>query len=152
MRGNFTIRNHSEETKKKMSLSRIGKKQSEETRRKISIALLGNKRTLGRKASEETKLKQSINIRKYFDKKGRKIYKRYIHLGSSREYKIWRKSVFERDNYTCQDCKVRGKYLEAHHIKSWAHYPELRFDINNGLTLCRECHKLTDNYKGKKIK
>ena len=46
-------------------------------------------------------------------------------------------------------CRKVGVYLTAHHIKSWKNYPELRFDINNGITLCEDCHKLTDNYKGK---
>ncbi len=65
------------------------------------------------------------------------------------DYKIWRKAVFERDNYTCQCCgekeKVSGK-LEADHIKPLAYFPELRFAIDNGRTLCRECHKKTDTY------
>ena len=52
-----------------------------------------------------------------------------------------RTKVFERDDFTCQMCgDNRGHNLNAHHIKSWAKYPELRFDINNGITLCRECH------------
>lgn len=70
---------------------------------------------------------------------------------NSIEYKSWRKSVFERDAYTCQHCDVKGSssYLTAHHIKSFAHYPELRFELSNGLTLCESCHSKTDNYKGR---
>lgn len=60
------------------------------------------------------------------------------------EYINWRKSVLERDSYTCQHCfrvcKKSEKGLAAHHIKSYKDYIDLRYDINNGLTLCRECH------------
>ena len=59
------------------------------------------------------------------------------------EYKIWRSDVFQRDNWTCQTCRIRGTDLEVHHIKSFAHNPESRFDVNNGVTLCKECHNLT---------
>ena len=67
------------------------------------------------------------------------------------EYLKWRKRVFERDNYTCVACveKDKGAYITAHHIKSWTHYPKLRFLLSNGATLCEDCHKLTDNYKGR---
>lgn len=68
---------------------------------------------------------------------------------NSPEYKAWRKSVFTRDGFTCQMCRAKGVYLEAHHVNGWAEYPELRFDVSNGQTLCRDCHKLTPNYKGK---
>lgn len=61
----------------------------------------------------------------------------------SPEAVAWRKSVFERDNYTCQVCNVRGTYLEADHIKPWAYFPELRFELSNGRTLCRPCHDKT---------
>ena len=58
------------------------------------------------------------------------------------EYKQWRSDVFQRDNWTCQTCKTRGIYLEAHHIKSWAKFPELRYEVSNGITLCLPCHHL----------
>lgn len=57
------------------------------------------------------------------------------------EYKNWRKAVYERDNYTCQNCNIRGCRLNADHIKPFSLFPELRLDINNGRTLCEKCHK-----------
>jgi hypothetical protein len=61
-------------------------------------------------------------------------------------YKHWRDDVFKRDDFRCQICKRRnGKKdkikLNADHIKSWINYPELRYIISNGRTLCVDCHK-----------
>lgn len=59
----------------------------------------------------------------------------------SEEYNIWRKSIYEKDNWICQICgKKCGKDIVAHHIFSFTDYPQLRFAINNGTTLCRSCH------------
>lgn len=55
------------------------------------------------------------------------------------EYIEWRSAVYERDNYTCQECGSTGQ-LNAHHIKAWSSHPALRFDVENGVTLCLECH------------
>ena len=56
------------------------------------------------------------------------------------DYVEWRKAVFARDNYTCTECGGRG-YLQAHHIKSWEDYPDLRLAVDNGQTLCVPCHE-----------
>jgi len=66
----------------------------------------------------------------------------------SSQYKQWRRDVFIRDEFTCHECGKKHIYITAHHIKSFTHFPELRFDTNNGITLCEECHSKTDNYKG----
>jgi 5-methylcytosine-specific restriction endonuclease McrA len=57
------------------------------------------------------------------------------------QYKEWRTKVFQRDEYTCQHCGQVGGELNAHHIKPFAKYKKLRYDVKNGLTLCLECHK-----------
>lgn len=63
----------------------------------------------------------------------------------SNRYKEWRRSIFGRDDSTCQLCGIRDS-LEVHHIKKYSEYPELRFDICNGITFCKECHS---SMKGK---
>lgn len=70
-------------------------------------------------------------------------------IKNSPEFRLWRISVFERDNYTCIWCSSTEKLI-ADHIKPFAYYPELRFAIDNGRTLCEPCHKTTDTY-GKHI-
>lgn len=67
-------------------------------------------------------------------------------LMQTSEYKLWRKAVFERDNYTCVWCGLKAVKLNADHIKPWRDYPELRFAIDNGRTLCEKCHRTTDTY------
>lgn len=64
-------------------------------------------------------------------------------LRKSPEYREWRIQVFERDDYTCQDCSERGGQLEAHHLVTVAESYDLIFDVDNGRTLCIPCHKLT---------
>lgn len=79
------------------------------------------------------------------------------------EYIQWRSDCFTRDNWTCQTCRITGVYLTVHHKKGFSKIIKENniknildarkcgelWDITNGVTLCEECHKLTDNYKGR---
>jgi len=73
-------------------------------------------------------------------------------LRRSAKWKKWREAVFTRDNYTCQICGRKRKkgdrvVLEPHHLKPFAHFPKLRFEISNGQTLCYKCHQKTKTGK-----
>lgn len=70
------------------------------------------------------------------------------------EYNNWRKSVFNRDMYTCQCCRDKSSKghsvkLCAHHIKNWKDYPNERYNIDNGITLCESCHLTFHSEYGK---
>lgn len=62
-------------------------------------------------------------------------------------YRKWRECVLSRDKYTCTLCGNTGIPLNAHHIKPWAKYKDLRFDVSNGVTLCVKCHKMQHSKK-----
>ena len=66
-----------------------------------------------------------------------RLHRDYNH---KHESKKWRESVFNRDDYTCQLCNVRGCKLEAHHINSYKEFKDDRFNVDNGVTLCETCH------------
>jgi hypothetical protein len=61
------------------------------------------------------------------------------HLRQSWEYKKWKAQVNLRDQFVCQDCRQKNSQI-AHHLDDWNFHPEKRFEIDNGLTLCRKCH------------
>ena len=142
---------YSQEVLERMSKSHIGKAPWNKGKKwPIAIKRNMNETRIGKKQSEETKIKRGIYTRgeKHHSWKGGISIN--VHSTSEPRYKKWRNNVFERDSWTCQTCRARGVYLEAHHIKSWTKYPELRYILDNGVTLCRECHKLTNNWRGKK--
>ena len=66
------------------------------------------------------------------------------------EYREWRDAVFEKYNYTCQKCGKRHTFLNAHHIRNWKDCIELRYSLDNGVCLCRECHYRFHSLYGKK--
>jgi len=127
----------SKEHKKNISSSHLGLICSDETKEKISHAHKGK----GHKQTKETRLKigNSITGKKHWNwKNGATAKEKKIR--NSLEYRLWRKAVFERDDFTCQKCKQKGGVLRAHHINNFADFPELRLAIDNGIALCKECH------------
>lgn len=108
---------------------------SEETRKKLSRS------KKGKRPSPETVLKRAAACRgsKHWNWKGGITKKRSRAIGSM-DHKKWRTAVFERDKYTCQLCEKAGIYLQAHHIEFWSACPERRLAIDNGTTLCKSCH------------
>lgn len=103
-----------------------------------------------RPITEETRMKRSIATRGSRSHAWRGGLTP-VHQGirQSVEYRLWREVVYRRDDYTCVHCGQRGGELNADHIKQFAYYPKLRFDIDNGRTLCKPCHKKTDSYSRK---
>jgi len=73
------------------------------------------------------------------------ITPQYIKDYNCKEYKRWRENIFKRDEYTCQKCGQIGNKLNAHHIKPRSKFRQLRYELNNGVTLCFCCHKKVKN-------
>lgn len=67
---------------------------------------------------------------------------------TSKEYIEWRLKVFKRDNYTCQCCNKIGGELEAHHKIRWVDDVSKRYDLDNGITLCKKCHRKIHKKEG----
>jgi hypothetical protein len=152
---------YSIETLRKMSISSEGRPAwnrgrrgylPKDVRKKMSDAKVGkptwNKGMVGYRAGEQSHLWKG----------GRTSLRAKIR--SCLFYKNWRESVFKRDGYSCQGCDVVGGYLEVDHIKPFAliltenkidslesamKCQEL-WDVSNGRTLCRDCHKKTSTY------
>ena len=131
--------NKTPEKREKSSLARKGKpawnvgiapyKITEETRKKMSEANKGNKSTTGLLGENANRwIKDRTKIKKQEER-------------NNPNDKHWKYQVYKRDNFKCKinnkDC---GGRMEAHHILRWRDYPELRYEVNNGITLCLNHH------------
>lgn len=149
--------------------SSFGKPKSEEHKRKISESLKGrkmpwvsesnSKRVYSNATREKRKQVMTKVIKKLWSTtsfrnkmtgennsrwvKDRTSYLEKCRIRRTQDWKKWRESVFKRDDYTCQECGVIGGYLEPHHIKPIREDWKQIFEIKNGITLCRICHKRT---------
>lgn len=64
------------------------------------------------------------------------------------KYVKWAFEVKKIHNFTCTKCNKKSGHLNSHHIFPWANFPNLRYNIKNGICLCTECHKLFHSIHG----
>lgn len=151
-------RDHEREAKiisELISVAGKGRKFSEAHKQNIAKKLTGKKRPgiggcpIGTiawnkgltKLNNPDKITNGLSKEAHWNWKGGTSSKNSL-VRNSPEYKDWRSKVFKRDNWTCQKCSKRGgQRIEAHHVKKVSEFPDLIFEVENGLTLCVKCHK-----------
>ena len=126
IKGHKVLYLHTKESANKVRQTLKGHLTPNNVRRKISAKLKGNKSLLWKGG----------------------ISPIHEYIRKSLEYRLWREAVLKRDNFTCIWCGSKDN-IEVDHIKPFAYYPELRFAIDNGRTLCKTCHSTTDTYSYK---
>jgi hypothetical protein len=141
-RGGYPIRpegfQFSEESKQKMRLAHLEKNPTD---KQLEALRAGRERPKSLKERKQMAVRMQGENCPFWKGGIAHLSKRQEQKnGMWLEYNLWREQIFERDNYTCQFCGTRGGRLNADHIKPWILYPELRFDISNGRTLCIKCH------------
>lgn len=146
-----------QEGRKKPAIPMLGKYHSKDTKKRLSEYFTENpsRYWLGRK---DYPLKGEKHSRWKGDMGLQPLKERIRKLF---EYSSWRKTIFERDDYTCRECNIRGgKLCVDHYPTSFAeilHKNNIKsieeaimcndfWNINNGRTLCFECHKKTPTY------
>ncbi len=165
----------SEEHKHKIRISKIGRKMLETHKSKLSSLMKGNKRALGSKHTEEwkekarqrTSSKKGVpNINFKGDKNPRwkgGITPLYLQIRHHLKSRQWSSDCFTRDDFTCQECGIRGGKLCCHHIKYFSEIIksykiktlgealncEELWNINNGVTICQGCHIKIHTKNGK---
>lgn len=133
----------SELTKQRMSASMAGIKKppfTDEHRKNLSIAKIGKPHILSKEGKESFREKMSgVNNWRWVQDRSKLVKSEKKHLDG--RYRGWMKSVKSRDGWLCRiaDDKCNGR-MEAHHILRWSKFPELRYEVNNGITLCAFHH------------
>jgi len=162
----------SDETKEKLRQKALGRKMSIISSEKKRQWMLKNNPFKGKKHTEESKKIQREKMlgRKLSPEHREKVIRTLIlgdvkgelshgwkggrspinaRIRNSKEARDWKTQVKKRDKDTCVWCGLVSKSNHADHIAPFAYYPELRFSLDNGRTLCAKCHRKTDTYGGR---
>ena len=131
------------EQKEKLRLAKLGKTTARKNRTMEDI--FGVEKALDMKIKMAKAKTGEINFTGFRKNKNRQFR-------NSINWKLWREKIFIHDDFTCQKCKVRGIYIEAHHLIPVKECIKLAkenliFDVNNGISLCRKCHMNVHNWK-----
>lgn len=105
-------------------------------KKKYKVRTKVAKKELGKKKQRKIKKELARRRRIFASWKNPELNK----LRKTPEYKAWREEVLERDDYTCQNCEKTGVPLQCHHLKTFKMHEEIRYDIDNGIVLCKKCH------------
>jgi len=132
-----------EAQKKILSDIKIGTHRSETTKKKISSFFIDHPEIIKKRIALLPRGENHHNWKGGISKESDKIR-------HSTEGNLWRWSVFGRDNFACRKRGIKGGKLVAHHIQNFAQYPELRFAIDNGITLSKKAHGDFHKIYGKK--
>jgi hypothetical protein len=155
------------------SCSKIDKKRSETACENMSKVKKGKNHPMWGKHHKKESLKK-MSLTKGGTGNPYENYDLDFAIRRLSEYNNWRLEIFNKDNHTCQECGKSNCYLEAHHLKEfsailkeflnlYSNYSPIEdrtillhlaskykpfWKLKNGKTLCKDCHKLTDNYAG----
>jgi hypothetical protein len=152
-KNHFFGKKHTDITKDRIRLARLGKKLSKETKLKIGLSNKGVKKSDEDREGCRRRMKINYRLGKLKLGKGEThwnwkggITPLNKHLRACSKWKIWRELIFLRDNFTCQNfncvyCNNKiGVMLHPHHIKPCSLHPDLAFDVENGITYCEGFH------------
>jgi len=135
----------SEEIKKKLSDLARGKHRSPKTEFK-KAQYVGSKNP-AKRAEVREKISKAKKRKPHLNQRGENhpnwkggITSENEKIRKGIEYKLWRETVFARDNWVCKKCGKKGGKLNAHHLYNFADYSDLQTSIENGITLCKKCH------------
>lgn len=135
----------------------LGKKRAIETIKKVAEKLKGNHNsavTEFRKGDSPPRHQEDCKCFRCEKKIGKRNHRWKGGVERPRDeirIKLWRTDVFSRDKYLCQmpDCDKTIHDIEAHHIKRFRDFEELRYEVSNGITLCKRCHNKTKGKEGR---